>query len=95
MKFILVFSVCSVCFSSMANFADQIDFKNRYVKDYPNAGLIINCNLCHGERRTLNSYGVDYREVNFDFAAIEELDSDNDNVSNIEEIKAGTNPGGR
>jgi hypothetical protein len=61
------------------------------------------CGSCHvkpkpkkGETE-LNAFGKDFfatkKDGKMDFAKIEKLDSDKDGVSNIDEIKKGTNPG--
>jgi hypothetical protein len=51
------------------------------------------CLTCHTSGSTRNVYGIDFRNANHDFAAIEGLDSDGDGFTNIEEINAGTFPG--
>ncbi len=56
-------------------------------------------NMCHNPQlydlgdRLGNFYARDYQNANYNFSAIEELDSDGDGVSNIDEINAGTFPG--
>lgn len=47
-----------------------------------------NCVLCHftGSKDPRNPYGEDYANANYDFAAIEPLDSDGDGRTNGEEI---------
>lgn len=57
------------------------------------------CMTCHNSStpsvENRNSYGVDFAKANYDFGAIEQLDSDGDGFKNIEEIKALTFPGDR
>ena len=47
-----------------------------------------NCILCHfsGSKNPRNPYGEDLANANFDFTAIESLDSDGDGRTNAEEI---------
>jgi hypothetical protein len=54
------------------------------------------CDTCHTTSQDadhLNPYGADVRKANFDFGAIEGVDSDGDGFTNIDEIKATTFPG--
>ena len=51
------------------------------------------CGVCHTSPPTLNPYGNDFFNSNFNFSAIEALDSDGDAFTNIVEINAVTNPG--
>lgn len=58
----------------------------------------VQCTVCHapGNFKELNLYGADYNEAGRNaeaVAAIADKDSDEDGVSNAEEITAGTNPG--
>jgi hypothetical protein len=51
------------------------------------------CDVCHNDgASTLNDYGADYA-AGFDFAAIENVDSDNDGFVNIDEIELFFYPG--
>jgi len=79
-----------------------VDMQKLMVSKYPDAPKP-KCGTCHvkpkpkkGEEQ-LNAYGKDFlatkKDGKFDFAKIEKLDSDKDGVSNIDEIKKGTNPG--
>ena len=61
-------------------------------------GYKVSCQLCHtqggGSRR--NSYGNAFHHAGFDllaFKKIEELDSDQDGIKNLQEILAKSNPG--
>ena len=51
------------------------------------------CNVCHNTgQTTLNAYGSDYA-TDFDFVAIENIDSDNDEFVNVDEIELFFYPG--
>ena len=69
------------------------DFNTRY----GTSGTALNsCTLCHTgspSNNNLNSYANDYVANGYNFAAIENLDSDGDGFSNIVEINARTFPG--
>jgi hypothetical protein len=74
---------------------------------YPKAGA--SCSTCHATdvptkgNRGLNPYGLDVKKravvrdaagkKTLDLSKVEALDSDKDGKSNLEELKAGTNPG--
>ena len=74
-----------------------------FKKKYPQFKFdkIHSCTLCHQEAKKgvgpLNGYGKDFKAQKGTPAEklvkIEKLDSDKDKFSNIDEIKAGTNPG--
>jgi hypothetical protein len=71
----------------MAGFLEQYDVRDT---------RLATCDMCHinpngGGAR--DSYGLAYAENGKDFLAIEELDSDDDGFTNIEEINALTFPG--
>ena len=55
------------------------------------------CMTCHSSstpsKENLNPYGLDFAKANHDFGAIEQLDSDGDGFTNVDEIKALTFPG--
>lgn len=53
------------------------------------------CTTCHmpAKKDFLNGYGLALKEAKMDFAKIEELDSDGDGTTNIEEIKDEKFPG--
>jgi hypothetical protein len=52
------------------------------------------CLICHGAGGPPNNpYGADYAANGYNFASIEQLDSDGDGYTNLEEITAGTFPG--
>lgn len=82
-----------------------MDIQKAFKEKYPEAkALNTKCSTCHtmalpkkdGDH-TNNAYGADLaktkKDGKYDFAAIEKKDSDGDGVSNIDEIKKGTNPG--
>jgi len=62
---------------------------------YGTAGTKLDsCILCHGAGGPPNNpFGASYAANGHDFAAIEQLDSDGDGYTNLEEITAGTFPG--
>lgn len=63
---------------------------------YGTTGTKLNsCNLCHpgGNTGQLNPYANDYAANSHNFTMIEQLDSDGDGFTNVEEITAGTFPG--
>ena len=82
-----------------------MDIQKAFKEKYPDAkALNTKCSTCHttalpkkdGDHAN-NAYGADLaktkKDGKYDFAAIEKKDSDGDGVSNIDEIKKGTNPG--
>ena len=83
------------------------DAQKQFVAAYPDAKAKLGkCTTCHTaampkkDSWDLNAYGKDLYEKAFDkatktydFKKVEGLDSDGDGVKNIDEIKAGTNPG--
>jgi hypothetical protein len=78
-----------------------VDLQKQMASKYPDAKP--KCATCHVKPKPkkgeadVNAYGKDLlatkKDGKFDFAKIEKLDSDKDGVSNIDEIKKGTNPG--
>jgi hypothetical protein len=86
-----------------------VDAQKQFVAAYPEAKAKLGkCTTCHTaslpkkDSWDLNPYGKDLYEKAFDKAAktyefkkVEKLDSDGDGVKNIDEIKAGTNPGAK
>ena len=70
-----------------------------FVKTYPEVKgkALDSCATCHmpAFSENLNRYGNELKFAPLGFKEIEELDSDFDGVSNIDEIKASTNPGSR
>jgi hypothetical protein len=75
------------------------DDLNSAVVKYPNLNgtILQQCTLCHlGYPPTLNAYGAAYKSAGRNsaaFATIENLDSDKDGFTNLQEIKSLTFPG--
>jgi len=77
--------------------------KDRYTDDfnayYGTSGghnyqpVLGSCLSCHPSGSKRNAYANDWRSNGHSFAAVEQLDSDGDGLSNIEEISAGFFPG--
>lgn len=70
------------------------DFNQNYGTD---STRLNSCMTCHtsgsGNASNVNPYGMDFAKSNYDFAAVETLDSDGDGFTNIDEINARTFPG--
>ncbi len=85
----------------------SVDAQKQFIAAYPEAKAKLGkCTTCHTaampkkDSWDLNAYGKDLKEKaldaakkTYDFKKVEALDSDGDGVKNIDEIKAGTNPG--
>ena len=76
-----------------------MDTLKKFNERYPEAKAKLGkCTTCHvkplpkKDDAALNPYGKDVGK-GLDFAGAESKDSDGDGVKNIDEIKAGTNPG--
>lgn len=73
--------------------------KNAMRVQYPDmcqdlVDMALDCTLCHNSDESLNAYGLDLQAAELDFVAIENVDSDGDGRTNIEEIgKDCSNPG--
>ena len=71
--------------------------QHAFVAKYPGTASteLNSCATCHMPAKDgfLNPYGSALVKAKMDFAAIEAADSDGDGKTNIDEIKAGTNPG--
>jgi hypothetical protein len=72
-------------FNARYNTSGQITYKKE-------KAAIGSCLTCHSAGKARNRYGEAFKKSEFDFAAIETLDSDGDGVDNVTEIKAGTFP---
>jgi hypothetical protein len=86
-----------------------LDSQKAFLAKYPDAKAKLGkCTTCHvkplpkKEDHESNAYGKDLaknvldakaEKKQYDYAKVEGLDSDGDGVKNIDEIKAGTNPG--
>ncbi len=71
-------------------------YLNNFKTTYPSATSIAACVLCHIDPNgggTRNPYGEAFRSAGHSFSAIENLDSDGDGWTNIQEINANTFPG--
>ena len=79
-----------------------MDLQKEFVKKYPESK--IKCGSCHTKAMPkkgeagVNKFGTDLEKVKgkdgaYDFAKLEKMDSDGDGVSNLDELKKGTNPG--
>jgi len=79
-----------------------MELQKEFGTTYPGAPKA-KCSTCHTKAMPkkgegdVNAYGKDLaatkKDGKYSFAKIEKLDSDKDGVSNIDEIKKGTNPG--
>jgi len=88
----------------LATMENQKAFNEKYPDSKAKLGK---CSTCHvkplpkKDDHESNAYGKDLKSTidpkdaakKLDFAKIEQKDSDGDGVKNIDEIKAGTNPG--
>lgn len=80
----------------------SMDAQKQMGAAYPDAPKA-KCGTCHTKAMPkkgdadVNAYGkalgATKKDEKYDFAKIEKLDSDGDGVSNLDEIKKGTNPG--
>ena len=80
-----------------------MDAQKQFASAYPDAKAVTKCSTCHTKAMPkkgegdVNAYGKALGKADksgkYDFAKIEKADSDGDGVSNLDEIKKGTNPG--
>ena len=86
-----------------------LDNQKAFLAKYPDAKAKLGkCTTCHTkplpkkDDHESNAYGkalaktvldAKAEKKQYDFAKIEDMDSDGDGVKNVDEIKAGTNPG--
>lgn len=80
-----------------------MDAQKQFAATYPDSKGLAKCSTCHVKPMAkkgdaeVNAYGKALgkadKDGKFDFAKIEKADSDGDGVSNLDEIKKGTNPG--
>lgn len=88
--FLLVLAITAGTFSIA--YAHR-DFMEKFNDTYGTGGTPLDtCITCHSNAN-LNPYGEDFRDNGSDFAAIEQMDSDDDGFSNINEIVIRTFPG--
>jgi hypothetical protein len=89
--FLLVLAIAAGTFSIA--YAHR-DFMEKFNDTYGTRGTPLDtCITCHSNILNLNPYGEDFRDNGSDFAAIEQMDSDDDGFSNIDEINARSLPG--
>jgi hypothetical protein len=73
------------------------DYLKEFNTKYGTTGSKLDsCTTCHTttqDAEHINPYGMDFGKHDHDFGAIEQLDSDGDGFTNIDEIHAGTFPG--
>ncbi len=88
-------SIASLVFASAA--LGTMEMQKALNAKYPTAKA--NCASCHTAKMPkkgaadLNAFGKDCKDAKNDYAKIEAKDSDGDGKSNLDELKAGTNPG--
>ncbi|MCM3875902.1 MAG: thrombospondin type 3 repeat-containing protein [Thermoanaerobaculia bacterium] len=103
---VCVLAAVCVATTLLANLDNQKAFVAKYPDAKASLGK---CSTCHvkplpkKEEHELNPYGKDLlakaavdpkaAKKEFKFEKVEGLDSDGDGVKNVDEIKAGTNPG--
>ncbi len=80
-----------VCLFSSSAFA-MPKYLAKFKATYPEAKALQNCQTCHNAKDR-NEFARDFAANGHDFAAIEGFDSDVDGFTNLDEIKAGTQPG--
>jgi len=89
--FLLVLAIAAGTFSIAYA---RSDFMEKFNDKYGTRGTPLDtCITCHSNIPNLNPYGEDFRDNGSDFAAIEQMDSDDDGFSNINEIVVRTFPG--
>jgi len=91
--FIVIFLTMPTVNSGVA--LAQPAYQPSFDQTYPGSSLTGDCVVCHSGQWSLSSYGSDWKDWGKDYMAIENLDSDNDGFTNIDEIVAGTYPGDR
>lgn len=89
----LVVAVGVIAISNSASAKDSI--LTSFTSNYPaTAGSALDsCSTCHTSVPALNAYGSALQAAGLSFGAIEGLDSDGDGFTNLQEIRALTNPG--
>ena len=94
-KSVIIFALAAVTLilgtdAAQATSTIASNFRNTYpgacqeILDATTSGQ--NCSLCHGGGFSLNDYGSDLADANRNFAAIENMDSDGDGRTNLQEI---------
>ncbi len=96
MKFLIQRAVVLTVFLSGTTFAMK-GVQNRFISQYPDAAgtELDTCETCHSPvvKDFLNQYGLDLRNNNMNFLAVEKMDSDRDGMANGEEIFGKLLPG--
>lgn len=89
----LVIAVGVIAISTSASAKDSI--LTSFTSNYPaTAGSALDsCSTCHTSVPALNAYGSALQAAGLNFRTIEGLDSDGDGFTNLQEIRALTNPG--
>jgi hypothetical protein len=97
-----IWMICWIAFVAMLLLVPQVTARQSYLSifesKYPEAAgsKIDACNLCHNSPDgggARNPYGLSYASSGHNFAAIENMDSDGDGWTNVQEIKSLTFPG--
>lgn len=93
---LLILAVAVILLESRSAFAIP-SMQTAFIAKYPDLRetQLNNCTTCHmpNKKDFLNGYAIDLKEAKMDFAKIEELDSDEDGATNIEEITDARFPG--
>lgn len=94
MKGLLI--LCLVSVFSANSFA-MPQYAEKFKSAYPSAKALQKCSVCHNGSgyKDRNDYARDFAANGRNFKAIEGFDSDVDGFNNLDEIKAGFQPGNR
>lgn len=95
-KFTMVLFLAVVVLIGAPIVSAKSNYLSSFNQHYNTSGTKLDtCNTCHGSSSggSFNPYGMAYSGSGRNFASIEDLDSDKDGFTNIEEIKALTFPG--
>lgn len=96
LKLIRSISIFVLFIFSMRAFSLPI-MQDEFIKTYPHlkGTHLDSCTTCHMPvlKNFLNTYGQELKEKDYNYAAIEKYDSDDDGTVNIDEINAKTYPG--
>lgn len=95
--------ILSILFFAHFNAFAKPPYLNELATAYPGSQVIntTKCQTCHNNGKALNVFGTDYSKIvrlgglerSEAFKKLGLIDSDNDGVSNLEELLKGTNPG--
>ncbi|WMW26238.1 PGF-CTERM sorting domain-containing protein [Methanolobus sediminis] len=95
-KIIVVFLLVAITLACASVASAESRFLSSFNQQYDTSGTVLDsCDVCHSGPNggSLDSYGRAYSGSGRNFASIEDLDSDGDGFTNIEEIEALTFPG--